>query len=83
MPNWISPFEIINLNDNSAKIKIKANKLMVINVAPLKPYKEEPNTHLFKIQNALLRAINVLLKTTAVFLKIICKGYPKSQSHEH
>jgi len=35
-PNWISPYEIIDLNDNNVKLKIK-NKLKVINVACIKP----------------------------------------------
>ncbi len=32
-PKWIGPFEIIGLNDNNAKLKIKSNKLKVVNVA--------------------------------------------------
>ncbi len=39
-------FEIIDLNNNNAKIKIKNSKLKVINVARIKPYMEEPTIHL-------------------------------------
>ncbi len=41
------PYEIIDLNDNNAKIKIK-NKLKVVNIARIKPFLEEPNTRLFE-----------------------------------
>jgi hypothetical protein len=46
-PNWTGPYEIIDLNDNNAKIKIK-NKLKVVNIARIKPFLEEHNTHLFQ-----------------------------------
>jgi hypothetical protein len=46
-PNWTGPYEIIDLNDNNAKIKIK-NKLKVVNIARIKPFLEEPNTRLFQ-----------------------------------
>jgi hypothetical protein len=40
-PNWTGPYEIVDLNDNNAKIKIK-NKLKVVNIARIKPFIEEP-----------------------------------------
>ncbi len=46
-PNWTGPYEIIDLNDDNAKIKIK-NKLKVVNIARIKPFLEEPNTRLFQ-----------------------------------
>jgi hypothetical protein len=46
-PNWTGPYEIIDLNDNNAKIKIK-NKLKVVNIARIKPVLEELNTRLFQ-----------------------------------
>ena len=45
-PNWIGPYEIIDLNDNNAKLKIKNSKLKVVNVARIKPYLEEPTIRL-------------------------------------
>jgi hypothetical protein len=44
-PNWTGPYDIIDINDNNAKIKIK-NKLKVINIARIKPFLEEPTTRL-------------------------------------
>ncbi len=44
-PNWTGPYEIIDINDNNAKIKIK-NKLKVVNIARIKPFLEEPSTRL-------------------------------------
>jgi hypothetical protein len=46
-PNWTGPYEIIDLNDNNAKIKIK-NKLKVVNIARIKPFLEDLNTCLFQ-----------------------------------
>jgi hypothetical protein len=46
-PNWTGPFEIIDINDNNAKIKIK-NKLKVVNIARIKPFLEEPTKCLSK-----------------------------------
>jgi hypothetical protein len=31
--NWIEPYEIVDINDNNAKLKIKNNKLKVVNIA--------------------------------------------------
>jgi hypothetical protein len=39
-PKWISPFQIIDLNDNSAKLK--DGKIKIVNVTSIKPYLEEP-----------------------------------------
>jgi hypothetical protein len=44
-PNWTGPYEIIDINDNKAKNKIK-NKLKVVNIARIKPFLEEPTTRL-------------------------------------
>jgi hypothetical protein len=44
-PNWTGPYEIIDINDNNAKLKIK-NKLKVVNIARIKPFLEEPNIRL-------------------------------------
>jgi len=44
-PNWTGPFEIIDINDHNAKIKIK-NKLKIVNIARIKPFLEEPTKHL-------------------------------------
>jgi len=44
-PNWTGPYDIIDINDNNAKIKIK-NKLKVVNIARIKPFLEEPTTRL-------------------------------------
>jgi transposase InsO family protein len=46
-PNWTGPYEIIDLNDNNAKIKLK-NKLKVVNIARIKPFVEEPKPRLFQ-----------------------------------
>jgi len=32
-PNWISPFKIIDINDNNTRLKLKSNKLKVVNIA--------------------------------------------------
>jgi hypothetical protein len=67
-----APFEIIEVNDNNAKIKIK-NKLKVVNIARLKPFMEEPTQSVFlKMILALLRAANL------VFLKTACKEFPQA-----
>ncbi len=42
---WTGPFDIIDINDNNAKIKIR-NKLKVVNIARIKPFLEEPTTRL-------------------------------------
>jgi hypothetical protein len=44
-PNWTGPYEIIDVNDNNAKIKIK-NKLKVVNIARIKPFLEKPTIRL-------------------------------------
>jgi hypothetical protein len=44
-PNLTGPYDIIEVNDNNAKIKIK-NKLKVVNIARIKPFLEEPTTRL-------------------------------------
>jgi hypothetical protein len=31
-PKWLSPYKIVDLNENNAKIKIKPNKFKIINV---------------------------------------------------
>jgi len=46
-PNWTGPYEIIDLNDNNAKIKFK-NKLKVVNIARIKPFLEELNPRLIQ-----------------------------------
>ena len=42
-PNWIGPYEIVDINDTNAKLKIK-NKLKVVNIARLKRFVEEATT---------------------------------------
>jgi hypothetical protein len=42
-PNWIGPYEIVDINDTNAKLKIK-NKLKVVNIARLKMFVEEATT---------------------------------------
>ena len=42
-PNWIGPYEIVDINDTNAKLKIK-NKLKIVNIARLKKFVEEANT---------------------------------------
>jgi transposase InsO family protein len=44
-PNWTAPYEIIDINDNNSKNKIK-NKLKVVNIARIKPFLEEPANRL-------------------------------------
>ena len=39
-PNWIGPYQIIDINDTNAKLRIK-NKLKVVNIARLKKFVEE------------------------------------------
>jgi hypothetical protein len=39
-PNWIGPYQIIDINDTNAKLQIK-NKLKVVNIARLKKFVEE------------------------------------------
>ncbi len=46
-PNWTGPFEIIDINDNNAKIKIKS-KFKVVNIAKFKPFLEKPTKRLSK-----------------------------------
>jgi len=38
-PNWIGPYEIVDINDTNAKLKIK-NKLKIVNIARLKKFVE-------------------------------------------
>jgi hypothetical protein len=42
-PNWIRPYEIVDVNDTNSKLKIK-NKLKIVNIARLKPFVEETKT---------------------------------------
>jgi transposase InsO family protein len=42
-PNWVGPYEIVDVNDTNAKLKIK-NKLKIVNIARLKPFMEETKT---------------------------------------
>jgi hypothetical protein len=44
-PNWIGPYEIVDVNDTNAKLKIK-NKLKIVNIAHLKPFVGETKTSL-------------------------------------
>jgi hypothetical protein len=44
-PNWIGPYEIVNVNDTNAKLKIKS-KLKVVNIARIKQFVEEATKHL-------------------------------------
>ncbi len=39
-PNWVGPYEIVDVNGTNAKLKIK-NKLKIVNIARLKPFVEE------------------------------------------
>ncbi len=39
-PNWIGPYEIVDVNDTNTKLKIK-NKLKIVNIARLKLFVEE------------------------------------------
>ena len=39
-PNWIGPYEIVDVNDTNAKLQIK-NELKVVNIAQIKPFVEE------------------------------------------
>jgi hypothetical protein len=67
-PNWIGPYEIVDVNDTNAKLKIK-NKLNLLTLLKLNGLlKRLPNVFL-KTNHALLRAINVLIKTTLAFFK--------------
>jgi hypothetical protein len=36
-PNWIGPYEIVDVNDTNTKLKIK-NKLKIVNIARLKQF---------------------------------------------
>jgi hypothetical protein len=58
----------VDVNDTNAKLQIK-NELKVVNIAQIKPFVEEAPKRLSKTNRALLRAINVLIKTTVVFFK--------------
>jgi len=42
----VSPFKIIDINDNNTRLKLKSNKLKVVNIAQIKPYVEEATKHL-------------------------------------
>jgi len=44
-PNWTGPYDIIDINDNKAKIKIE-NKLKVVTIPRIKPFLEDTTTHL-------------------------------------
>ncbi len=44
--NWIEPYEIVDINDNNAKLKIKNNKLKVVNIAWIKWFVEEATKRL-------------------------------------
>ncbi len=39
-PNWIRPYEIVDINDNNAKLKIK-NKFKILNIPRIKAFVEE------------------------------------------
>jgi hypothetical protein len=42
-PNWVGPYEIVDVNDTNAKLNIK-NKLKIVNIAHLKLFVEETKT---------------------------------------
>ncbi len=42
-PKWLGPYKIVDLNDNNAKLEIKANKYKVVNIARLKNFCEDQN----------------------------------------
>jgi hypothetical protein len=44
-PNWVGPYEIVDVNDTNAKLKIK-NKLKIVNIARLKLFVEEAKNRL-------------------------------------
>jgi hypothetical protein len=46
-PKWISPFDIVDINDKHAKLKVKNGKMKVVNVMRIKPYLEEPTNRLW------------------------------------
>jgi hypothetical protein len=39
-PTWIGPYEIVDVNDTNAKLKIK-NEVKIVNIARMKPFVEE------------------------------------------
>jgi hypothetical protein len=41
-PKWISRFDIIDVNDNNVKLKLKNVKMKVVVIMHIKPYFEEP-----------------------------------------
>jgi hypothetical protein len=47
LPNWVGPYEIVDINDNNAKLQIK-NKLKIVNIAHIKPFVEEATKSLSK-----------------------------------
>jgi hypothetical protein len=67
-PNWIGPYEIVDVSDNNAKLKIKS-KIKVVNIAQIKPFVEEATKRLTQDESRSSQAINVLIKTTLAFFK--------------
>jgi hypothetical protein len=44
-PKWLGPYQIVDLNENNAKLQIKNNKFKIVNCARLKPFLTDTNKH--------------------------------------
>jgi hypothetical protein len=52
-PKWLGPYKIVDLNDNNAKLEIKANKFKVVNCSRLKPFLDNKHTGVCPEENRL------------------------------
>jgi hypothetical protein len=76
-----NPFEIIDINDNNAKLRLKNGNTKVINVMPLNlTVRSSPKTIFLKTNLALRRALFVSLKLAVTLLRVLLRSSHKGQS---